>query len=116
MDSGLFIAKVKIANHGGYTAAIGGPHQSFNMMANHVGDAVRLMNCFVDGLRNYHDHGPPQLPAVMMTLEDQELARKVNAAEVASVAGVDEVEDVEDAEIGLETNEEQSFGFTIQCH
>ena len=112
MESGLFIAKVKIANHGGYTACIGGPHRSFNMMANHVGDAVRLMNCFVDGLRSYHDHGPPRLPAVMMTLEDMELAKLFNAAEVASVAGVPD----EDEGHEVPDENEQGFGFTIQCH
>ena len=111
MESGLFIARVKIANHGGYTACIGGPHQSFNMMANHVGDAVRLMNCFVDGLRSYHDHGPPKLPSVMMTLEDMELAKLVNAAEVASVAGVPTEEG---HEVTVDT--EQGFGFSIQCN
>lgn len=62
MPSGLFIGRLKLASSHGYTGIIGGPHSSFAQLANHVGDTVKLMSYFIDGIKDYKKVGPPKLP------------------------------------------------------
>ena len=117
LPSGLFIARVKLANSGGYTACIGGPHRSFVSLSAQVGDMARLMSCFVDGLRNYDHLGAPKLPSPMVTTEDINFAIAMNKAEVNAIAGVDkdEVETTDDE--GNDDPEQfpSTDGFTMQC-
>ena len=115
LPSGLFIAKLKLSNSKGFTAAIGGPHSSFQMMANHVGETVRLMTYFVDGIKSYQDWGAPKLPAPVMTYEDMEFARMMNSSEVASVVGSGWCEEVNGGNEDEKTPTDAAFGFTISC-
>ena len=123
LDSGLFVAKLKLASSSGYTACIGGPHRSFAFLADHVGDAVRLMSCFTQGLKDYHLLGAPKLPAPMMTVEDIEFAFSMNKAEVTEIIGTEIEEDVEADGVsvllgpdGTTAAKEDCFGFTWQCN
>ena len=83
LPSGLFIAKLKLATPDNqWTGVIGGPHKSFEMLSEQVGDVSRLMAHFVDGLKDYESLGAPALHAPMMTWEDVQFAHKMNRAEI----------------------------------
>ena len=83
LPCGLFIAKLKLASpNGEWTGVIGGPHRSFDMFANHVGDATRLMANFVDGLRDFQTLGAPKIHGPMMTWEDVNFAQRMSKAEI----------------------------------
>ena len=118
LESGLFIAKLKLASDKGFTACIGGPHRSFTALSQHTGDVSRLMAHFVDGLKSYRKLGAPKLPAPLMSSEDIQFAMKMNAAEVASVTGVynDDVDD--DVPGDDEANDDEavpSWTYSVSC-
>ena len=115
LPSGLFIAKLRLASTNGYTATIGGPHQSFMHYANQVGGAKNLFAYFMDGLKNYRKYGPPSLPAPLVTHEDLEFFEAINEAEVVSIIGGLEDKMVEDAVLEPEPDKNPKLGFTMQC-
>ena len=83
LPCGLFIAKLQLSSHNEeWTGVIGGPHRSFNMLANHVGDASRLMANFVDGLKDFQTLGAPKIHGPMMTWEDVNFAQRMSQAEI----------------------------------
>ena len=54
LPSGLFIAKLVLASPGNqWTGVIGGPHKSFEALAQQAGDVSKLIVHFVDGLRDF---------------------------------------------------------------
>ena len=71
-----------MASHGGlYNSCLGGPHSSFNALAEKVGGTARLLTHFLKGLEVYRQWGPPKITCVSMTDEEIDLARKFNANE-----------------------------------
>ena len=116
LESGLFIAKVRLANGQGYTAAIGGPHQSFARLVNQVGDSVRLMSYFAGGLKDYHNFGAPKLPAPLMSFEDIEFAKSMNCSEVADVIGGPVPDETDDDGNEVHLIDAMSGEFTFQCN
>ena len=62
LESGLFIARLKLASTNGYTGVIGGPHSSFAQLANYHGETVRLLSSFVTSIKDYKRFGPPSIP------------------------------------------------------
>ena len=130
LPSGLFIARLKLKSSRGINACIGGPHKSFSNLVNKVGDAVRLISCFADGIKNFKKFGAPRLPAPIMTEDDLRFAKIMTAAELPGLVPVEDAEppghvpledreelDDEDAEkpegaekdVESEPNKEKSF-------
>ena len=87
LPSGLFIAKLKLASHRNlWTGVIGGPHKSFETLADQVGDVSRLMAHFVDGLKNFHSLGAPKLRGPVMDYDDVRFAKSLNLTELEDIA------------------------------
>ena len=83
LPSGLFIAKLKLASHSGWTACIGGPHKSFASLAAQSGGTARLLSCFIDSIDNFHKLGAPKLPVPMMSIEDIEFLNKSKISDIS---------------------------------
>ena len=63
LDNGLSIFEVQLApSSPEVTAAIAGPHHSFNLILEHVGDVVTMITAFGRGLDQWNAHGPPSIP------------------------------------------------------
>ena len=108
LESGLFIAKLKLASTKGYTGVIGGPHASFAQLANYHGETVNLLSSFVTSIKNFHKFGPPRLPVPMFSYEDKMFAESMNRAEL-SVLG-DIPEDDQDVDVV-----DEPVPFAMQC-
>ena len=94
MESGLSIYKVKLKpSSPKCTAAIAGPHHSFNMLAGKVGNVALLLQKFKEGIDFWKDHGPPAPKSLSMSDEEQALATWINKADMANYAVLD-IEDV----------------------
>ena len=120
LSSGLFIARLKLKSSKGVNACIGGPHRSFSSLVNKVGDAVRLISCFADGIKDYMKFGAPKLPAPIMTKEDLDFAKIMTASEVPGLIPPEDTEDFDDeaAEKPKETGESEKSkvtSFNILC-
>ena len=60
LESGLGIYKVKLQpTSQNFTAAIAGPHHSFDLIMGHVGDMVTMLTSFTQGMMQWRTHGPP---------------------------------------------------------
>ena len=90
LPSGLFIAKLKLASHSGWTACIGGPHKSFASLAAQTGGTARLLSCFIDSIDNFHKLGAPKLPVPMMSMEDIQF---LNKSKITDVTGQESQEE-----------------------
>ena len=63
LDSGLSIYKVRLTpSSPGVTAAIAGPHHSFNLILEQVGDMVTMLAAFRRGIDHWNTSGPPPIP------------------------------------------------------
>ena len=63
LDNGLSIFEVQLTpSSPEVTAAIAGPHQSFNLILDHIGDVVTMITAFGRGLDQWNAHGPPSIP------------------------------------------------------
>ena len=126
--SGLFLAKVKLMGHDKrITAAIGGPHRSFDALLHRCGDTANVMSVFLSSLKQWRKYGPPSLAGPMQSEEDLELARRFNSPDVRMIAGEDEGgpepevdEMVPDEQNDLEDDEAEAEviltdGFSLQC-
>ena len=105
LSSGLFIAKLKLKSTKGVNACIGGPHKSFSSLVNKVGDAVRLISCFADGIKDYKKFGAPKLPSPIMSEEDILFAKCMTAGEIPGLAHIEDIEEV-NGEVDEKLNEE----------
>lgn len=62
LECGLTIFKLKIATPNNlYDAVIGGPHETFQVLANQAGNSTNLLAHFVQGLATFRELGPPKL-------------------------------------------------------
>ena len=48
---------------------------------------AKLMSCFIDSIRTYHELGAPKLPTPIMSSEDIDFAMSVNHCEVQEAVG-----------------------------
>ena len=91
LDSGLGIYKSKLSSHDKqWTALLGGPHVSFEHLAQQVGNVSQLLANFVDGLRTFRTSGPPRLSRCPMTVEEELFAKAMNATDT----DVQEIKDI----------------------
>ena len=77
LENGLTIYKLQITSHDKrYNCVIGGPHESFQQMAEHAGSIRLVFVNLMRQLENYNVLGPPKLSSCIMTIEDLEFASK----------------------------------------
>ena len=98
LANGLTIYSCVLASHdSSINATIGGPHSSFNLMADSFGGAASLMVHFVNGLERFQQWGPPSIPDNPFTVEENNLAKLLNCSEgdpiYQDLADVEEIED-----------------------
>ena len=101
LPNGLTIYRCVLASHdGAINATIGGPHSSFNVLANEAGGASPLMAHFFDGLKKFKKWGPPSIKSNPMSAEEVEFAKAMNTCEDRS--GLEDLLLLENAEEYME--------------
>ena len=70
-----------------WTGVIGGPHKSFEALAQQAGDVSKLIVHFVDGLRDFGKLGAPKLHGPALTYDDVQFAQTLSRAEVEDFTG-----------------------------
>ena len=59
LEGGITIYEVKLEpGSNEFTAAIAGPHHSFELILNHMGDMVTMLTSFTNSLVHWKHHGP----------------------------------------------------------
>ena len=82
LSNGLEIYKCVLASHDtSINASIGGPHSSFEALADHHGGAAPLMAMFLAGLEKFKKWGPPSVKTNPITLYEIEFAKTMNSVE-----------------------------------
>ena len=82
LSSGLCIYKLKMTPHDKrFTSVIGGPHKSFSMVNYFGGLSAFFANLTLE-LQKYSEFGPPNLPCLLMTKEDEAFAYKFKEWEI----------------------------------
>ena len=72
LDCGLTIYRSKLVAHDkGLNSLIGGPHSSFQFLANKIGNPAALLTHFIEGLSSLRQLGAPLIPSNPMTLEEE---------------------------------------------
>ena len=114
LESGLGIYEVKL--HPGsdnYTAAIAGPHHSFDLIMGHVGDAVTMLASFKQGLEQWRTEGPPLPKSIRYTdfLSHDELqaAHAHRRAELTNLPDMLDWDDITGMEIKDETTNKKTM-------
>jgi hypothetical protein len=87
LDSGLGIYELRLTPDGPATATIAGPHHSFNLMVEKVGNMSALLNQFTQGLLQWNTHGPPMPKCLPLSEEELQMAARVNTAEMLTLDG-----------------------------
>lgn len=83
LESGLAIYVVRLlAGDPLITAAIAGPHHSFNMMFEKIGDTNATLAAFTQGLAQWKLFGPPPIQSMRLGTRDLEMAATINIAEI----------------------------------
>ena len=94
LESGLAIYELRlIADSPVITAAIAGPHHSFNMMLQKVGDVGTMLAAFADGMSHWRHHGPPPPQSLPLTSEEMELAVAFNKSEMKGIRNSSDYDD-----------------------
>ena len=89
LESGLTIYKLQITSHDKrYNSVIGGPHDSFQYMANYFGGLNIVFANLCQQLDTFRRNGPPKLSQVMMTKEDQQFAEQYKEWEIEEFSDV----------------------------
>ena len=90
LENGLSIYKVKLQPHSSkYTAAIAGPHHSFNCLTSKVGNVAHLLHKFKEGIDHWRISGPPPPKSLPLTMDELNLATSLNQADMATFAPAD---------------------------
>ena len=77
LPNGLTIYKLQVSPHDDtVNSCIGGPHESFEYMAQQVGGANILFHQLMEQLEVYKKIGPPKIPKSIMSVEDIMFAEK----------------------------------------
>ena len=75
LENGLTIYELQVSSHNPeIDSLIGGPHSSFEYLANHMGGVNILFTQLVDQLEVYKQFGPPKITSPLMSIEDLESA------------------------------------------
>ena len=75
LPSGLTIYELQVASHDSQVnSVIGGPHESFEYIAQQVGGASLVFAHLMQSLEAYKDFGPPSLSKSVMSLDDEKFA------------------------------------------
>ena len=74
-----------VAHNKGVNALIGGPHSSFQFLANKIGNPDALLAHFTEGLQRLRLLGPPTIPTNPMSVEEEIFAKVHNAAEYCEI-------------------------------
>ena len=86
LPSGLFIAKLQLASFGNkYTGVIGGPHETFSILANQAGGTANLMCHFINGIQQFKKLGAPKIHAPIMSYNDVQFAQKMNNCQISEI-------------------------------
>ena len=80
LDCGLGIYELRLTSDGPATATIAGPHHSFDLLMEKVGNVSALLGHFTEGLLKWGTHAPPMPEHFPLSAE--ELAYSANAAGV----------------------------------
>ena len=89
LESGLTIYKLQITPHDKrYNSVIGGPHDSFQYMANYFGGLNIVFANLCQQLDAFRRNGPPKLSQVMMTKEDLLFAEQCKEWEIEDFVDV----------------------------
>jgi hypothetical protein len=67
------------------TAAIAGPHHSFNLMMEKVGGVSTMLAAFTQGLNQWKVHGPPPPQHLPLTMEEISLPVSLNMPEMTKL-------------------------------
>ena len=82
LPNGLTIYRCTLASHdSSINATIGGPHTSFDVLAEQVGGAAPLMAHFLAGLQKFEEWGPPSIGHIAMSVEENHVAKMMNMTE-----------------------------------
>jgi hypothetical protein len=74
LDNGLSIFKVQLTpSSPEVTVAIAGPHHSFNLILEQVGDVVTMITAFKRGIDRWNASGPPSLNHLPLAMRDMQL-------------------------------------------
>ena len=85
LENGLGIYEVKLQPHSSqFTAAIAGPHHSFNFLTGKVGNVAHLLQKFTEGINYWKASGPPAPKSLSLTPEEFERAISMGRSELAS--------------------------------
>ena len=104
LTNGLTIYELQVIPHDSeVNSIIGGPHESFDLMAQQVGGANVLFSQLMQTLDNYKSFGPPKVSKTLMTQEDEEFQKVHIEWELGEVAedlfdGTDVMEVLENRE------------------
>ena len=91
LDSGLGIYEVRLSPFSPHVAAaLAGPHHSFNLMLEKVGDMVTMLTAFNRGLKQWKTQGPPPPSHLPLTMEEIKLAVAHNLEEATGIEGISE--------------------------
>ena len=86
LEFGLTIFRSRLVSHDKkMNAIIGGPHSSFQFLADKFGNTAALLAHFTEGLSRLRQLGPPKIPVNPMTVEEEMFAKAHNAAELREV-------------------------------
>ena len=91
LPNGLTIYKSKLASYQGrYDSCIGGPHSSFEILADAAGGTAQLLAHFVSGLQVFRQWGAQKITSIDMTEEEITRACEWNGveSEIKRVKGV----------------------------
>ena len=73
LENGLTIYELQVSSHNSeIDSLIGGPHSSFEYLANHMGGVNILFTQLVNQLEVYNQFGPPKIGSSLMSIEDLE--------------------------------------------
>ena len=86
LDCGLTIYKSRLTSHDkSVNALIGGPHSSFQFLAEKAGNVGALLAHFTQGLQQLRQLGPPRIPINPLSVEEELFAINHNATESEEV-------------------------------
>ena len=87
LESGLGIYEVKLKpSSSKCTAALAGPHHSFNLLAGKVGNVAFLLKKFQEGLSYWKSCGAPPPKSLSLSSEEINLAHSITRLDVAHCA------------------------------
>ena len=112
LEGGLIIYDIPLKTHNSvYNACIGGPHQSFSILLNHLGGISRVhhtLQILHSALDSYKKYGPPRISNFHPSSKEMDYAKAFFASEfeLEHVPGIDTFEEDFDDENSMSESEE----------